>query len=71
MFVVMGSRMHLNDSFGIEFKKVHCLHHEQACTIAESYARIKSFPAIVNVTAGPGGINAINGVFGAYVDLFQ
>ena len=68
--VTGGASMHLNDSFGIEFKKkVHCLHHEQACTIAaESYARIKSFPAIVNVTAGPGGINAINGVFGAYVD---
>ena len=68
--VTGGASMHLNDSFGIEFKdKVHCLHHEQACAIAaESFARIKSFPAIVNVTAGPGSINAINGVFGAYVD---
>ena len=35
---------------------------------AESYARIKGFPAIINVTAGPGAINAINGVFGAFVD---
>ena len=25
-------------------------------------------PAAVNVTSGPGGINALNGVFGAYVD---
>ena len=68
--VTGGASMHLNDSFGIEFKeKVHCLHHEQACAIAaESYARIKFYPAIVNVTAGPGSINAINGVFGAYVD---
>lgn len=68
--VTGGASMHLNDSFGREFKeKVHCLHHEQSCAIsAESYSRIKSYPAIVNVTAGPGSINAINGVFGAYVD---
>ena len=68
--VTGGAAMHLNDSFGIHFKgKVHCLHHEQSCAIAaESFARIKSYPAIVNVTAGPGSINAINGVFGAYVD---
>ena len=25
-------------------------------------------PAVVCVTTGPGGINAINGVFGAYTD---
>ena len=68
--VTGGAAMHLNDSFGKEFNnKVHCLHHEQSCAIsAESFARIKSSPAIVNVTAGPGSINAINGVFGAYVD---
>ena len=68
--VTGGAAMHLNDSFGYVFgEKVHCLHHEQSCSIsAESFARIKSFPAIVNVTAGPGSINAINGVFGAYVD---
>ena len=35
---------------------------------AESHGRINNFPTIVNVTAGPGAINAINGVFGAYVD---
>lgn len=68
--VTGGAAMHLNDSFGREFKeKVHCLHHEQSCAIsAESFSRLKSFPSIVNVTAGPGSINAINGVFGAYVD---
>ena len=38
---------------------------------AESYGRLKQKPAILNVTAGPGGINAINGVFGSYVDSIQ
>ena len=35
---------------------------------AESFARLTNRPCLVNVTAGPGGINALNGVFGAYVD---
>lgn len=68
--VTGGAAMHLNDSFGIVFgDRVHNLHHEQSCTMAaESYARITGKPAIVNVTAGPGAINAVNGVFGAFVD---
>ena len=68
--VTGGAAMHLNDSFGYVFKdKVHFLHNEQSCSIAaDSFARIRNYPAIVNVTAGPGSINAINGVFGAYVD---
>ena len=35
---------------------------------AEGYARMGGRPAILNVTTGPGGINALNGVFGAYTD---
>jgi len=68
--VTGGAAMHLNDAFGLAFSaNVHCLHHEQSCAIAaESYARVTGRPAVVNVTAGPGGINAINGVFGAFVD---
>jgi len=68
--VTGGAAMHLNDAFGLAFPNhVHNLHHEQSCAIAaESYARILGRPAVVNVTAGPGGINAINGVFGAFVD---
>ncbi len=68
--VTGGAAMHLNDAFGRAFpKRVHNLHHEQSCAIAaESYARVRGIPAVVNVTAGPGGINAINGVFGAFVD---
>ena len=70
--VTGGAAMHLNDSFGKEYSgNIHTLHHEQSCAMAaESYARLKFKPAILNVTAGPGGINAINGVFGAYVDSF-
>jgi acetolactate synthase I/II/III large subunit len=68
--VTGGGAMHLNDAFGAEprLRKVFC-HHEQAVAIAaEAYARIAGRPALVNVTAGPGGINALNGVFGAYTD---
>ena len=68
--VTGGAAMHLNDAFSIVFREsVHYLHHEQSCSIAaESYARITGNPAVVNVTAGPGAINTLNGVFGAYVD---
>jgi acetolactate synthase-1/2/3 large subunit len=67
--VTGGGAMHLNDAFGRSgINLVYC-HHEQACSIAaEAEARITKQPAIVNVTTGPGGINALNGVFGAYVD---
>jgi acetolactate synthase-1/2/3 large subunit len=68
--VTGGAAMHLNDAFAKTFAvNVHNLHHEQSCAMAaESYARITGKPAVVNVTAGPGAINAINGVFGAFVD---
>lgn len=65
-----GGSMHLNDAIGRHpaLRTVFC-HHEQACAMAaESYARLTGRPALVNVTTGPGGINALNGVFGAYVD---
>ncbi len=65
-----GGAMHLNDAFGREkgLKKVFT-HHEQAAAIAaESYCRLSGNPAVVNVTTGPGGVNALNGVYGAYVD---
>ena len=35
---------------------------------AESYTRLSGRMAAVNVTTGPGGINALNGVHGAYTD---
>ena len=68
--VTGGGSMHLNDSFGrSKLISVVPLHHEQSCSIAaESYYRTANLPAIVNVTSGPGGINALTGVYGAYVD---
>ena len=65
-----GGAMHLNDSFGQE-KRIQyvCCHHEQACAMAaEGYARTSGRLGVVNVTTGPGGINALNGVFGAWTD---
>src|ERR1700722_2783314 len=68
--VTGGGAMHPNDALGREPRLTTVFnHHEQACAIAaESYARLSGRPAAVNVTTGPGGINALNGVFGAYVD---
>lgn len=67
--VTGGGAMHLNDAFGKSSIQITYCHHEQACAIAaEAEARITNKPAVVNVTTGPGGINAINGVFGAFVD---
>lgn len=68
--VTGGGAMHLNDSVGKE-GRIHyiCNHHEQASAMAaEAYARITGNPGVVNVTTGPGSINALNGVFGAWTD---
>lgn len=67
--VTGGGAMHLNDSVGTSGLQYTCTHHEQAAAMAaEGYARINGGPAILNVTTGPGGINALNGVFGAWTD---
>jgi len=68
--VTGGGAMHLNDSIGHEARMQYvCNHHEQASAMAaEAYARISGLPGVVNVTTGPGGINALNGVFGAWTD---
>lgn len=68
--VTGGAAMHLNDSAGEnQSLKVMYMHNEQSCAMAaEGYARIARKPALVIVTAGPGAINAINGVFGAFTD---
>lgn len=68
--VTGGGAMHLNDSIGKEPRIQYvCNHHEQASAMAaEAYARISGLPGVVNVTTGPGGINALNGVFGAWTD---
>jgi acetolactate synthase-1/2/3 large subunit len=67
--VTGGGSMYLNDAFSKSRMNIVYCHHEQSCSMAaEAEARLTRIPAIVNVTTGPGGINAINGVFGAYTD---
>jgi acetolactate synthase I/II/III large subunit len=65
-----GGAMHLNDSFGRTSRlNVTFNHHEQACAMAaEGYARVQGKSALVSVTTGPGGTNAITGVLGAWQD---
>lgn len=68
--VTGGFAMHLNDALAAEprIRKI-CCHHEQAAAYAaEGFAHISGRPALVQVTAGPGSINAMSGVFGAYTD---
>ena len=68
--IVGGGAMHLNDSFG-HHSGLKCWynHHEQASAIAaESYARIENRMALLCVTTGPGGTNAITGVVGGWLD---
>ena len=65
-----GMAMHLNDALASENRiRTLCCHHEQACSLAaEAYAHVTGKPALVQVTAGPGALNAMTGVFSAYVD---
>ena len=68
--VVGGGAMHLNDAFGHkDGLAVTYNHHEQACAIAaEAYARLDNKIAVVSVTSGPGGTNALTGVVGGWLD---
>lgn len=68
--VVGGGAMYLNDSFG-HHPLLRCVynHHEQASSMAaEAYYRVHNEMAGLCVTSGPGAINALNGVAGAYQD---
>jgi len=68
--VTGGMAMHLNDATSGEGRiKTVCCHHEQAAAYAaEGYGHLTGRPALLSVTAGPGAINALAGVFGAHVD---
>ena len=65
-----GGAMHLNHSLGTHAGlETVFTHHEQALAMAaEAYYRLTNRLPVVNVTSGPGGTNAITGVYGAYVD---
>ncbi len=68
--VTGGGAMHLDDAIGHQ-EGMRCIfnHHEQACSIAaEGYTRMTGELALVCVTSGPGGTNAITGAMGAWLD---
>ena len=68
--VTGGGAMHLNDAFGHHpgLKSIYN-HNEQGSAIAaEAYARWNNRPALLCVTTGPGGTNAITGVVGGWLD---
>ena len=68
--VTGGGAMFLNQALG-GHGQLRCtfMHHEQACAMAaEGYARITGKPAVVMLTTGPGSVNALNGVYGAFTD---
>jgi len=68
--VVGGGAMHIDNALALNSKinKYFC-HHEQSCAMAaEGYAKLTGKIAVVSVTSGPGALNTLNGVEGAYVD---
>lgn len=68
--VVGGGAMHLDNALAIH-EDMHTVfnHHEQACAMAaEAYARLSGKMACVCVTSGPGALNTLNGVAGAWED---
>ncbi len=71
IFMVTGGQaMFLNDAV-FRNKKITPIftHHEQAASMAaEAYGRTKGTLGVAMVTAGPGAINALNGVVGGWVD---
>ncbi|MEI6209105.1 MAG: thiamine pyrophosphate-binding protein [Desulfuromonadales bacterium] len=68
--VTGGNAMHLDDALGLEIRlRIICVHHEQtAAMAAEGYARANGDPGVLCVTSGPGAINALGGLYGAFVD---
>ena len=65
-----GGIMQLLDSVGRNTSLTYyCNYHEQACAVsAEGYARVTNRPGLCLGTTGPGAINALSGMTGAWVD---
>ncbi len=71
MFLVTGGgAMFLDDAIRRQerLRPVSCHHEQAAAMAAEAHARVSGLPGVACVTTGPGGINALNGVFGAWTD---
>ncbi len=71
VFMITGGMiMHLTDALTKNKKmKYICFQHEQAAAMAaDAYGRYTGKLGVAYVTAGPGVLNTITGVVGAYVD---
>ena len=71
LFTVSGGGIaHLLDSLGRNpAMRYYCNYHEQACAVsAEGYARVTGKVGGVLVTIGPGAVNALSGIVGAWYD---
>ncbi|MGA2933637.1 MAG: thiamine pyrophosphate-binding protein [Methanomicrobiales archaeon] len=71
VFLITGGMiMHLTDALLQHGRqKFVCCHHEQAAVMAaEAYGRATGKLGVAYVTAGPGALNTLNSVVGAYVD---
>ncbi|OKP86557.1 hypothetical protein A3842_06580 [Paenibacillus sp. P3E] len=71
VFMVTGGMiMHLTDAVYQHDKQefVSCHHEQAAAMAAEAYGRLNNEMGAAYVTAGPGALNAITGVAGAYID---
>lgn len=69
--VTGGAAVHIFDAFGSLLPKenIRFFHHEQhAGYAAEAYSRLSGKPALLVVTSGPGGTNAITPVVSAWID---
>ena len=71
VFLVTGGMiMHLTDALlQNQDQSYICCHHEQSATMAaEAYGRYTGQLGVALVTAGPGALNTLTGVVGAFVD---
>lgn len=71
IFLVSGGGiMHLCDSVGrSQGMRYVCNYHEQACAIAaEAFARVSGRIGFCLATTGPGAVNALSGLVGAWFD---
>lgn len=67
--VTGGAAAHLLNSLNKSKINYICNNHEQACSMsAEAYFRVSKKPALVLVTNGPGSVNTLTGVVGAFQD---
>jgi acetolactate synthase-1/2/3 large subunit len=71
VFLITGGMiMHLTDALLQHGRQKYiCCHHEQAAVMAaDAYGRFTGKLGVAYVTAGPGALNTLTGVVGAYVD---